>query len=128
MINRIRTQKQYEQVMTMIENYLAKATDNGGFKSLNKKENEELQQLSLLAEQYEDTVLKIMPLPVTLENIVSVKMREMDITQLKMANMLNTSAAKLSQILNGKRRPDVPFLKAIHKKLGVDGNLILENV
>jgi len=128
MIDKIRTDKQYKQVMSMIESYLTKATDGGGFSSLNKKETDELQKLSLLAEKYEDEVLQIMPLPVTVENIVNVKMQEMDITQAKLAEMLNIGTAKLSQILNGKRKPDVPFLKAVHKVLNVDGNLLLEKV
>jgi antitoxin component HigA of HigAB toxin-antitoxin module len=128
MIDKIRTEKQYKQVMTMIENYLSKATDGGGFNSLNKKETAELKALSLLAEQYEDEVMKIMPLPVTLENVVLLKMQEMNITQAKLAQMLNIGTAKLSQILNSKRKPDVPFLKAIHEQLGVDGNFILEKI
>ena len=80
MIDKIKTKKQYEQVMALIENYLAKATGNGGFKSLSKKENEELKKLSLLAEQYEDDVLKIMPLQATPENVVPVKMQELNLT------------------------------------------------
>jgi antitoxin component HigA of HigAB toxin-antitoxin module len=128
MIDKIRTENQYKQVMAMIENYLSKATDGGGFTCLSKKETAELKTLSLLAEQYEDEVMKIMPLPVTIENVVSVKMQEMNITQVKLARMLNIGTAKLSQILNNKRKPDVPFLKAIHEKLGVDGNFILERV
>lgn len=128
MIDKIRTEKQYKQVMTMIESYLSKATKGGGFGSLNKKETDELQKLSLLAEKYEDEVLRIMPLPVTVENIVNVKMQELDITQAKLAEMLNIGTAKLSQILNGKRKPDVPFLKAVHEVLNVDGNLLLEKV
>jgi HTH-type transcriptional regulator/antitoxin HigA len=128
MIDKVRTQKQYEQVMAMIEGYIAKATENGGFSSLSKTENAELKKLSILAEQYEDEALKIMPLPVTIENVVLVKMQELNITQAKLAKMLNIGTAKLSQILNSKRKPDVPFLKAIHEKLGVDGNFILEKV
>jgi len=128
MIDKIRTDKQYRQVMSMIESYLTKATNGGGFSSLNKKETDELHKLSLLAERYEDEVLQIMPLPVTVENIVNVKMQEMDITQAKLAEMLNIGTAKLSQILNGKRKPDVPFLKAVHEVLNVDGNLLLEKV
>ncbi len=123
MIDKIRTQKQYEQVMAMIESYIAKATDGGGFASLSKKETDELHKLSLLAEKYEDDVLQIMPLPITIENVVMQKMQDMDITQIKLAEMLKIGTAKLSQILNGKRKPDVQFLKAVHEKLNVDGNL-----
>jgi len=65
MIDKIRNEAQYKQVLNLIESYIKKATDNGGFNTLTKKENNELKQLSLLAEQYEDDVLKIMPLLVT---------------------------------------------------------------
>lgn len=51
MITKIRTQAQYDQVMQLIETYLQKATQNGGFKVLNEVENQELKQLSLIAEQ-----------------------------------------------------------------------------
>ncbi len=128
MIDKIRTAKQYKDVMVLIEKYLSKATKGGGFKSLGKQENAELKKLSQLAQQYEDEVLKIMPLPVTVENVVLHKMREMDMSQVELAQMLNMGTAKLSQILNGKRPPDIQFLKAVHHKLGVDGNFILEHV
>ncbi|MCZ2223739.1 MAG: helix-turn-helix domain-containing protein [Chitinophagales bacterium] len=128
MIDKIRTKRQYEQVLELIEGFIKKANEKGGFKNLSKKENDELKKLSLLAEEYEDNILKIMPLPVTLENVVTIKMKELNITQAKLAKMLNIGTPKLSQILNGKRKPDVTFLKAVHKKLGVDGNFILENI
>lgn len=34
---------------------------------------------------------------------------------------------KLSQILNGKREPDVPFLKAAHQRLGIDAAFLLNH-
>ncbi len=51
-----------------------------------------------------------------------------DITQNALAEMLGIGKLKLNQILNGKREPDVQFLKVIHKKSGIDGNFILESV
>ena len=66
MINNIRNEAQYKQVLNLIESYIKKAADYGGFNMLTKKENNELKQLSLLAEQYEDEVLKIIPLHVTI--------------------------------------------------------------
>jgi HTH-type transcriptional regulator/antitoxin HigA len=128
MIDKIRNEKQYGQVMLLIENYLEKATAGGGFHSLEKKESEELQKLTLLAEHYEDQELNIMPLTVTINSIVQQKISEMNITQGKLAEMFGMGAAKVSQILNGKREPDVAFLKALHQKLGIDGNLILDKV
>jgi HTH-type transcriptional regulator/antitoxin HigA len=128
MIDKIRNESQYKQVMTLIEIFIKKATEGGGFSSLSKPEAEELSQLSLLAEQYEDNALKIMPLPVSVNALVLHKISELNITQAKLAEMLGLGTSKLSQILNGKREPDVPFLKAVHSKLGISGDFLLENV
>jgi hypothetical protein len=62
MINKITTDTKYRQVTGLIEKFIEKATVNGGFNSLPVVEQEELAQLSSLAEQYEDDILKTMPL------------------------------------------------------------------
>jgi HTH-type transcriptional regulator/antitoxin HigA len=127
MIDKIRNDAQYYQVMALIEKFITKATELGGFNFLSAIEAEELSRLSVLAEQYEDNVLKIMPLPVTINSVVQHKIKELNLTQAKLAEMLGLGTAKLSQILNGKREPDVMFLKAIHSKLGISGDFLLEN-
>jgi len=128
MIDKIRNEAQYNQVMALIEKFIVKATDKGGFNFLSEEEREELGHLSTLAEQYEDNILKIMPLPVTINAVVQHKIKELNLTQAKLAEMLGLGTSKLSQILNGKREPDVIFLKAIHNKLGISGDFLLENV
>jgi len=128
MIDRIRNEKQYNQVMSLIENFIQKATDGGGFHSLSKKEADELERLGLLAEKFEDEVLKVMPMRLTISSVVQAKKEELGVTQKGLASMLGISAPKLSQILSGKREPDVPFLKSLHEKLGIDGNFILQQV
>lgn len=128
MIDKIRNEAQYNQVMALIETFIKKATEGGGFHSLSKTEAKELSRISLLAEQYEDKFLKIMPLPVTINAVVQNKINEMNITQGELAEMLELGKPKLSQILTGKRPPDVQFLKAIHTKLGISGDFLLENV
>ena len=127
MIDRIRNEAQYNNIMALIENFISKATAQGGFNFLSEPEKEELSHLSLLAEQYEDNVLKIMPLPITINSVVQHKIKELNLTQAKLAKMLGLGTAKLSQILNGKREPDVMFLKAVHNKLGISGDFLLEN-
>lgn len=128
MIDKIRTETQYSQIMQLIDSYLQKATQGGGFHSLSKAETKELQHLSQLAEEYEDRELKIFPLTVTINTVVTEKMKELDITQKGLAEVLGIDPPKLSQILSNKRPPDVTFLKAIHQKLGIDGNFILDRV
>lgn len=127
MIDKIRNESQYNQIMQLIEGFIKKATDAGGFSALSDSESDELHQLSLLAEQYEDNVLKLMPLPLSINALVLHKITELNITQAKMADLLGLGTSKLSQILSGKREPDVPFLKAVHRQLGISGDFLLEN-
>jgi len=127
MIDKIRNEGQYNQVMALIEKFIVKATAGGGFNSLSKTEADELGHISLLAQQYEDDILKIMPLPTSINALVQYKISELNITQAKLAEMLGLGTSKLSQILNGKREPDVAFLKAVHSKLGISGDFLLEN-
>lgn len=126
MLDKIRNEKQYAQVMVLIENFIQKATDGGGFSTLSETEANELQRLTRLAEAYEDNNLKIMLLPVTISAVVENKIKEMGITQAALAEMLGLGTPKLSQILNGKREPDVAFLKALHSKLGISGDFLIE--
>jgi HTH-type transcriptional regulator/antitoxin HigA len=126
MITRIRSEKEYKAVMKTIETLLGKATDLGGFHMLPKEESEMLEKLSKLAERYEDNTMQLMPIkPKTLQEAVEFKMAEQKLTQARLAKKLGIGAPKLSQIMNGKREPDVIFLKAVHKKLNIDAEFLL---
>lgn len=120
---KIRDNKQYKKALQDVYALMNKSEQN-----LTAKETQTLAELAKEIEYYEDVILQLMPINITLETLVASKMAELEITQVKLAKMLGIDAAKLSQILNNKRKPDVPFLKAIHEKLGLDGNLILEHV
>lgn len=126
MLDKLRNKNQYNQVTKLIDLLLAKATDGGGFSSLTKKESKELETLSRLVAAYEENVLKLWPLPITISDVVQQKITELNITQNKLAEIFEITNSKLSKILTGKRDPDIQFLKAVHEKLGVDGNLILD--
>ena len=125
MIDKIRNKNQYNQITKLIDLLLTKATKGGGFASLNKKESKELDVMSKLVADYEENVLKLWPLPITITDVVQQKITELNITQNKLAEIFEITNSKLSKILTGKRDPDIHFLKAVHEKLGVDGNLIL---
>ena len=56
------------------------------------------------------------------------KMFELKLKQKELAKKLNISDTKLSMIMSGKQKPDVPFLKAIHQKLNISGDLLLKVV
>jgi antitoxin component HigA of HigAB toxin-antitoxin module len=128
MMTKIKTEKQYKAVMKTIEGLLEKATKMGGFHKLKKTESDMLSGLSKIAEAYEDNVLELMPImPKTLKEAVEFKRMERKWTQADLARMLGIGAPKLSQILSGKREPDLIFLKAVHKKLKIDANFILKH-
>ena len=101
---------------------------NKGEANISEAETVELEKMAKAVEHYEDYVLKLMPIPVTINAVVQQKVSELDITQKQLAAMFGMATPKLAQILNGKRQPDIRFLKAVHEKLGIDGNFILEAV
>lgn len=126
MLNKIRSEKEYKAVMKTIETLLEKATRLGGFHMLPKQQSEMLAKLSRLAEAYEDNTKQLMPVrPKTLRQALEFKMAERKLTQVRLAKKLGIGAPKLSQILTGKRQPDVDFLKAVHKKLNIDAEFLL---
>ena len=71
------------------------------------------------AEEYEDTHYPF-PMPKTISEMVELKRFQLKLTQAAIADMIRLGKPKLSQILNGKREPDVSFLKAVYKKPDID--------
>ncbi|WP_246169117.1 helix-turn-helix domain-containing protein [Rudanella paleaurantiibacter] len=124
----IRTEQDYQALMSRIEGFLQKATEGGGFTALSPEEGDELHRLSLLAEAYEDSI-PIMPLPVpppkNLVDILEHKMYEQRMKQRDLARLLNVSEARLSDVLSGKRKPNLDLAKRIHLRLGVDAETVL---
>ena len=96
-----------------------------GENNLSSEEAAELKQLALAAQHYEQGLYAI-PAPRTLAGLVELKMFERQLKQKELAKLLDMGEPKLSQIMSKKRKPDVAFLKALHKHLGIDGNLLLE--
>lgn len=117
----ITSKNQYHKIMVDIYNLM-----NKGENKLTKTEITTLQLWTKEAERYEDEVLLLKPKPNNITEIIETKLFEKKMTQAKLAELINMDTPKVSQILNNKRKPDVKFLKAIHNKLGIDGNLLLE--
>ncbi|WP_291917172.1 transcriptional regulator [Chitinophaga sp.] len=118
----ISSEKEYTTAMQRIHTLMKKGESN-----LNATELKELHQLSIAAEKFEDARYPI-PKPTTLAGMIELKMFEMKLKQKEMATMLDIGEAKFSQILNGKRDPDVDFLKKIYYKLKIDAEFILQHV
>ncbi|HXR84705.1 MAG TPA: helix-turn-helix domain-containing protein [Hanamia sp.] len=98
---------------------------NKGEGNLTPSEITKLRDMATAAEEFEDNFYPL-PMPDTIAQMVELKMYQMHLTQTKMAELLGLGRPKLSQILNGKREPDVTFLKAAYKKLKIDAAFLLE--
>jgi transcriptional regulator with XRE-family HTH domain len=82
------------------------------------------------AEKYENDVLHLKPQrePKSIPEMVELKMFEQKISQTTLAEKLGFSPSKVSEILSGKRKPDVSFLKGIHNLLHIDADFLLTHV
>lgn len=116
----IRSKEAYDVTMKEIDSLMKK-----GEKNLSEKEMERLGALAEAAEIYEDKHDPL-PLPESLPEMVRMRMYQMQLTQGFVAKLLGVSDAKFSLIMNGKQKPDIYFIKAIHEKLKMDANLILK--
>ena len=118
---------EYNEVMKQIEVLLQKSTSNGGIDGLSADETNTLQELSLMAEHYEDSI-PLMPIktPTTLKEMIRFKMFEMNLKQKQLANMLETSDTRISELMNGKARLNLKLAKKLHDKLHIDAKFLLE--
>ena len=117
----ITTEKEYVATMSKLDALMKK-----GEKNLTDKEAEEIRTLALAAQAYEKSIYTI-PTPKTLLGLIELEMYERKLKQKELAKLLGIGEPKLSQIMSSKRKPDLAFLKAAHKHLGIDGNLLLES-
>ena len=121
----IKSKKEYHENMVAIYNLMNKGQNN-----LTKAELKILTAMSIAAENYEETVLGLKPFkePETIAEIVELKLFENKMTQASLSDQIGIAKSKVSEILNGKRKADIPFLKGIHKVLKIDASLLLEKV
>jgi len=127
-INKIKNDFEHEVIASKIEELLKKSSSNGGFSSLTKEETLLLKNLSLLVEEYEDNQLHLMPIkvPKTLIEMIRFKMYEMNIKQKQLAKLLEMSEARISELLNGKRKLNLEIAKKLHRKLNIDAKFLLD--
>ena len=117
---KIENERDYNALMKQIDALMKK-----GEKNLTDKDADDLRVMALAAQAYEKSIYTI-PAPKPLKGLIELKMYERKLKQKELAKLLGLSEPKLCQILNRKRPVDVAFLKAVHERLGIDGNVLLE--
>ena len=119
------SKKEFDAAEKKMNELLAVATQKGGFAYLTTKESASLDKYTQIVKSFEDTHYTI-PLPQTLQGLIELKMYENKLKQKELAQMLNVTDTKLSEIMHNKRKPSLSFLKAMHQVLGIDGNLLFK--
>jgi len=120
----IKSKREYHQTMVQVYDLM-----NKGEHSLSEDELSKLSVMAEAAEKYENEVLGlgVLKTPKTIPEMVELKMFEQKISQSTLAEKLGFSPSKVSEILSGKRKPDVPFLKGIYEQLQIDADFILKH-
>ncbi len=119
----IKSKREYHQTMVQVYDLM-----NKGEHSLSEDQLSKLSVMAEAAEKYENEVLGlgVLKTPKTIPEMVELKMFEQKISQTTLAEKLGFSPSKVSEILSGKRKPDVPFLKRILQKPQNDADFILK--
>ncbi len=123
----ITTHDDYISLMVTIEKMLQKTTQKGGFTHLLPEEADELARLSILAETYEDA-LPVFPInpPQSLEQMIRLKMMQMNMKQKEMSKILDITESHLSEILSKKRRVNIDIAKKLRSVLKIEADFILD--
>jgi HTH-type transcriptional regulator/antitoxin HigA len=123
MTHKIRSNKEYHETMVLIYTLM-----NKGEKALSKSEAKQLSALVIKAEKYEDEEMGLQPQkpPKSIPELITYKMFERKMNQSSLAYTLGMSQSKVSDILHGKRKADIAFLKGVHKLFQLDAEFLLK--
>lgn len=113
------TQIDFITAESKMNELLAIATQKGGFDKLTTNESLELDKITQIVKEYEEKNF-VIPMPETLQEIIELKMYQNKLKQKDLAKMLQITDTKLSEIMHNKRKPNVSFLKEIHRVLGIE--------
>src|SRR5215211_1010457 len=118
----INNKQQYYSAMAEIESYLQK-----GFSNLSEKEETQLEKLSKAVEAWE---LKEFPMPMqpSFTDILLYIMQYKRFSQSELSENLSISKSLLSEILNGKKQPNLDIVLNLYKTFHIDANTLLDSI
>ena len=115
------THKQYVKANLRLEELIDVVDDKTPLEDPLAKE---LIKISDIIEQYEETHFPI-GLPTILE-MIELRMFEMGLKRKDLAVLLNTKTSTISEFLNGKGEITLDVTKALHQKLNIHSDIILQ--
>ncbi|UII79896.1 type II toxin-antitoxin system HigA family antitoxin [Flagellimonas sp. CMM7] len=120
-MEKVITHKEYVEANLRLEELIDVVDDNTPTDNPLAKE---FMEVTDIIEQYEEIHFP-MGLP-TLQEMIDLRMFEMGLKRKDLATLLNTSASRISDYLNGKREITLNVAKALHQKLNIDSDIILQ--
>ena len=116
----IKTEKEYAAIMARIDQLFYETDENT---PVEDPRLIELDMLSALVEEYEKEVCPIQP--PTLAEMILFRMHEMNLTQKELSRLLDITAPRLSEIVNGKKDPTYRQAQKIATTLNIDAGIVL---
>ena len=90
-------------------------------------DNPNLQELTILSDLVENYESEHYPIGTpSLRDVIELRMFEMKLKQKDLAEILETSSSRISEYLNGKRDITIEIARALHNKLNIDSDIILQ--
>lgn len=83
----------------------------------------ELNLISNLVADYEEEYFPVKA--PRLVDVIKLRMYEMNLTQLKLSELLGVSPSRISEYLSGKNEPTLRVAREISKKLNIDASIVL---
>ncbi|PXV62619.1 HTH-type transcriptional regulator/antitoxin HigA [Dysgonomonas alginatilytica] len=114
------TKQEYDVLLSKIEDLLEVVNNETAIDDPNLVE---LNLLSSLVEEYEERYYPISK--PTLSDILKLRMYEMNLSQKKLAEILNISPSRISEILSGKSEPTLPVARSISQELNISASIVL---
>ena len=117
---KIKNEKQYQAACERI-NELLKLVGND-----TPADNKDMVELDLLSDLVADYEEEHYPVAApTLVETIKLRLFEMGLTQVRLANMLGLSSARVSEIMNGKSEPSLKIGREISRQLNIDPAIVL---
>jgi HTH-type transcriptional regulator/antitoxin HigA len=114
------TSKQYKAACKRIEELLLEVGND------TSPENDRFIELDFLSDAVADYEEQNFPVQTpTLPEVLKLRMYEMELSQLKLSEILNVSPSRISEFLNGKSEPTLKVAREISRKLKIDAAVVL---
>ena len=117
---KIKTEKQYKAACARVEELLQVV---GNDTPSDDKNFLELDLISDLLADYEEEYYPVKT--PTLIEVLKLRMFEMQLTQVKLSEMLGVSPSRISEYLSGKCEPTLKVAREISRKLNIDASIVL---